>query len=255
MQFYETWVQEHTGFGWRVCESQFNSSTRQLVDSGEEHDLLESMIDQVKPKPRYGEEFEGLHYLLASSFRYPPLRHGSRFGRYHEPSLWYGSETVTCALAEIAYYRFVFFSAQKHPITTVSTTHTAYRTRLSSKRYCDLTSPPMVTYLKSNNIAVSSKSDYADSQHVGTLLRHNNIDLFRYPSARDPGHGANFGAFSPQAFAKKSPERKMQSWHCVTSSKHVEFSRHDIFVRGSVDGVRFKRTDFEVNGTLPWPAS
>ena len=74
---------------WRVVEAQHQVSTRKLVDSADEQILLEELIERVKPADRTGGRW---HYLLATPFRYPPLRHGSRFGGRHEPGIWYGSE-------------------------------------------------------------------------------------------------------------------------------------------------------------------
>ena len=68
------------GDAWRVVESQQLIGMRKLVDSAAEHELLEELIDGAKPSPRREPEFDGVHYLLATSFRYPPLRYGSRFG-------------------------------------------------------------------------------------------------------------------------------------------------------------------------------
>src|SRR5690606_16644700 len=90
---------------WRVVESQHHVSTRKLVDSLDEQAALEQLIETAKPPDRHPGR---LHILLSTPFRYPPLRHGSRFGGRHEPSLWYGSELPRTAFAELAYYRLVF---------------------------------------------------------------------------------------------------------------------------------------------------
>ena len=66
-----------SGRAWRVVESQHLFSTRKLVDSDAEQALLEELIEEVKPPTGVP---AGLHYLLFTPFRYPPLRHGSRFG-------------------------------------------------------------------------------------------------------------------------------------------------------------------------------
>src|SRR5215207_11623139 len=73
---------------WRVVEAQHQVSTRKLVDSAEEQALLEEMIDSVKPPDVTNGR---MHYLLFTPFRYPPLPHGSRFGRRTERGIWYGS--------------------------------------------------------------------------------------------------------------------------------------------------------------------
>lgn len=67
----------------RVVENQEQIATTALVDDLQEQALLEEMLDDAKPRRRPGTE--GLHYLLATPFRYPPLRHGSRFGQRSEP--------------------------------------------------------------------------------------------------------------------------------------------------------------------------
>ena len=90
---------------WRVVEAQHQVSTRKLVDSADEQILLEELIDRAKPPYTTPAR---LHYLLATPFRYPPLRHGSRFGRRHERGIWYGSSTRRAAFAEISYYRLLF---------------------------------------------------------------------------------------------------------------------------------------------------
>ena len=67
-----------SGTLWRMVESQEEIATNALVDTLEEQAALEYLLDATKPR-RSG--LDDLHYLLATPFRYPPLRHGSRFGR------------------------------------------------------------------------------------------------------------------------------------------------------------------------------
>src|SRR3546814_9169694 len=82
-------------------------------DTLEEQALLESLIDAAKPP--YPEDDAGYHYLLKTPFRYPPLPWGSRFGRTHEPGIFYGGGSVGTTLAESAYYRFVFWHSMDAP--------------------------------------------------------------------------------------------------------------------------------------------
>ena len=86
-----------------MVESQHLFSTRKLVDSEAEHRVLEELIEGHKPK---GER--GLHFLLATPFRYPPLPHGSRFGTRGQHGIWYGAVEQRTAFAESAYYRLLF---------------------------------------------------------------------------------------------------------------------------------------------------
>ena len=93
----------------RAVEAQHRISTRKLTDSDAEQVLLEDLLESSKPALAGDlEGLEGLHYLLFTPFRYPPLRHGSRFGVKTEGGIWYGSQTLPTCFAEVAYYRLVF---------------------------------------------------------------------------------------------------------------------------------------------------
>ena len=97
-----------TAKAWRVVEAQHVVSTRKLVDSHDEQELLEELIEPSKPRLPDMQGFHGLHYLLSTPFRYPPLPHGSRFATRTERAVWYGSSRVRTAFAETAYYRLLF---------------------------------------------------------------------------------------------------------------------------------------------------
>src|SRR5437868_14148689 len=123
---------------WRVVEAQHQVSTRKLVDSAEEQVLLEELIERVKPPELTGGR---LHYLLFTPFRYPPLRHGSRFGARHERGVWYASENRRTAFAEVAYYRLLFLEGTRAELGTVATQLTAFTVRMRSPRGVDLVAP------------------------------------------------------------------------------------------------------------------
>ena len=91
----------------RVAESQQKVATNTLVDTLAEQKMLEEMLDRVKP--RIPKDCESFDYLIYTPFRYPPLKHGSRFGKKIHPSIFYGSYNVETAFAELAYYRFVYY--------------------------------------------------------------------------------------------------------------------------------------------------
>src|SRR3954468_13479640 len=121
---------------WRVVEAQHQLSTRKLVDSAEEQMLLEDLIDQAKPPSAAPRK---MHYLLSTPFRYPPLRHGSRFGTRFERGIWYGSETLRTAFAEVAYYRLLFLEGTSAELGTITTQHTAFQVAARTPRGIDLT--------------------------------------------------------------------------------------------------------------------
>ena len=231
---------------WRAVEAQHVVTTRKLVDSSEEQEILEKLIEGHKPPPPVGDEFTGLHYLLSTPFRYPPLPHGSRFGTRAERSIWYGAEERRSAFAEVAYYRLLFLAgtaAALEPIVApLSVFHVAIRTR----RGTDLTVRPFAA--QRNRIA--SPTAYTASQRLGREMREAGVEAFRYPSARDVRSGVNVGVFSPGAFGARRPGG-LQTWYCVASQASVDFSRADLFKH---ERFSFPRSDFLVNGVLPRPA-
>jgi len=119
-------------------ESQEAVATSQIVDSFAEQDVLEAMLDAAKPQYRKGTE--GLHYLLKTAFRYPPLEYGSRFGTQLMPSYFYASEEFQTALCETAYYRFLFLehmqSAYEAPIRSE---YSLFRVTVGTENCLDLT--------------------------------------------------------------------------------------------------------------------
>lgn len=233
------------GTPWRVVESQQRISTRQLVDSDREHEILEDLIEQSKPSI----EEEGLAFLLFSPFRYPPLEHGSRFGRPSEPSLWYGSEKLETAFAEAAYYRLLFFAGSAADLLPNHVSMSAFQAAVRSEKGVDLTAAPFDQHLP----VLTSKTDYSATQQLGSEMRAAAVELFRYPSARDPGQAPNLALFSPSAFALKKPLGPPVTWTCtVTARRDVSWLRNE---GGGMERYEFPLATFLVDGALPAPAT
>ena len=94
---------------WRLVEAQHRVSTLKLVDSLAEQALLEELLETTKPP--VPPECRHLHYLLATPFRYGAYPKGSRFRRAGlTPGVYYASEAPETAVAEIAFYRLLFFA-------------------------------------------------------------------------------------------------------------------------------------------------
>src|SRR3982750_3687417 len=74
--------------------------------------------------------FEGVHYLLYTPFRHPPLRNGSRFGTRRERGILYASRELSSAFAEVAYYRLVFLEGTAAPLAPVLVDLTAFSFRI-----------------------------------------------------------------------------------------------------------------------------
>ncbi|MEN8175315.1 MAG: RES family NAD+ phosphorylase [Pseudomonadota bacterium] len=228
----------------RMVESQEQVATRSLVDGLTEQALLENLLETSKPPLRPGTE--KLHYLLAAPFRYPPLRHGSRFGSRFEPGIFYGSHRFETLAAETAYYRFVFWRGMTTPPPSgrISTEHTAFSVNYATEHGLRLQDPPFARHKKS----LASPSDYAATQATGAAMRAKDIAAFEYLSARDPKQGLNVGLFTPAALKSRKPLRQ-QNWLCETNAESVQFRRpHDKLVR------TYGRELFLVAGSFPEPA-
>lgn len=228
---------------WRVVEAQHQVSTRKLVDSTDEQEVLEELIERVKPPELTGGR---LHYLLFTPFRYPPLRHGSRFGGRHERGIWYASENRGTAFAEVAYYRLLFLEGTRAELGALTAQLTAFTVKIRSARGADLVAPPFDVH----RTAIASPVSYASSQALGAAMRKAGVELFRYPSARDPSGGVNVGAFTAHVFGKANPQG-FETWHSTAVKERVELTKGDYFKRESFS---FPREQFLVDGLLPAPA-
>ena len=231
---------------WRAVESQHQLSTRKLVDTAAEQELLEELIDGAKPPAPTALAGSTLHYLLTTPFRYPPLRHGSRFGTRSERGIWYGSESRTTAFAEVAYYRFVFLEGSAADLGDVVTDLTLFRVPARTRHGVDLSRRPFDAHART----IASPVTYTQTQALGAAMRGAGVELVRYPSARDPGGGTNVAAFGPQVVGRAKP-RDFEHWHCIASRARVELAKRDYFGR---ETLAFERGQFEVNGALPAPA-
>jgi hypothetical protein len=230
---------------WRVVESQVVTSTRKLVGSDDEQELLERLIDGVKrPVPRDA-EFRRLHFLLYTPFRHAPLPRGSRFGLRTERGIWYGSLTLQAAFAEVAYYRLVFLEGTAAELDSIVVELSAFRAAIATRRGVDLTERPFSAY----EARISSKTSYAASQLLGREMRADGVEAFLWVSARDPARGRNVGLFVP-AFTRRNPTTP-NAWACTATRRRVELVKKDVFRR---ERFAFERSQFEVGGTLPAPA-
>lgn len=228
-------------FPWRAVEAQHLVSTRKLVDTLEEQELLEELIDGAKPPVPPGKP---LHYLLSTPFRYPPLEHGSRFGRSTERGVWYGAEGIRTVFAEVAYYRLLFLEGTHADLGTVVTPLTLFRVRVQSETGIDLTVAPFDAYRD----RIASPLSWRDSQALGRAMREASVEVFRYPAARDREGGVGVGVITPSAFGGARP-RDEQTWTCTATRARVEFVRPH-----TRTSFVFLRAAFEIDGDLPLPA-
>ena len=238
-----------TGIVCRATYPSASASTRALVDTDEEQDRLDGMIDRAAAERRAlppGPQYATLHPLLYEPFRFPPLRTGTRFGTSQEQNLWYGAEEPRTALAELAYYRLVFLWGSdgirefETPDKTIFMVFQAY---VNSSAAIDLSAPAFRAHIKK----ICSPLTYKHSQPLGTAMRADDIHVVRYPSARDPAKGMKVGLFTPEAFGAPLPLEQEMWWCTVTPAADIELRNEE------VAPLSFPRGTFLVKGALPTP--
>lgn len=217
----------------RVCESQEDVATMNIVDSLADQSVLENMIEASKPGSLVG------HYLVSTPFRYPPLQHGSRFGGTFEPSLFYGSESLEGCFTETAFYRFLFFSAYAST-HEVNNSYTSFSLKVVSESSVDLTQGPFQAFAKD----LLSPSNYGVTQELGSEIRSAGVKLIRYQSARSIKPNVNIALFDRSPVI--SEPSLMRQWFCCTRKDSVEF-----FAQDRNGSFSFALSDFLVSGVLP----
>ena len=170
----------YTASVWRMVEAQETAATLNIVDTMEEQVLLEELLEGVKPP--YREGTQGMHYLFKTAFRYPPLKYGSRFGTRLMPSYFYASEKPITALAETAYYRFVFLQDMQTPYEKeIDSSHTMFSVRIAADKCLDLAS----NFFTSQKQQLVDPVDYRYCQSIGDwAVNQRGVQVIRAESAR-----------------------------------------------------------------------
>lgn len=202
------------GRGWRVVEAQHKVSTAKLTDTGAEQRVLEDLIEETKPN--IPPECKHLNFLLSTPFRYgAPYPHGSRFRKAGRTlGVFYSSENVDTAIAELCFGRLLFFAdspATKWP--TDAGEFTAFTVEYATANAIDLTLAPF-----DNRAALwMHLTRYDECQELAEIARQNGINLIRYASVRDPQHKLNLAILNCQVFAKTEPVER-QTWRILFGS-------------------------------------
>ena len=193
---------------WRVVETQFRAATMRITDTLEEQAILEDVLEESKPA--LPPDCAGLHYLLATPFRYAPYPHGSRFRRAGQPEgAFYAAEALATAMAETAFNRLLFLAeSPEMRVPQQPVEHTAFCILCRTKRLVDLTRAP----LDADRMRWTHVTDYAACQDLADAARGTGIEAIRYESVRDPGHRANLAVLAPACFTTRDPA-EFRTWH------------------------------------------
>lgn len=200
--------------GYRVVENQEYIATRALVDTNDEHDLLESMLEQSKPP--MPADCSADDYLLCTPFRYPPLRDGTRFGKVTERSPFYGSEGLKSALAEKAHRIAQFDQHTSATLPNRNLNFTSFKFAAKASSCLDLLKPPFDTH----KAQIHDPNSYVVSQALGTEMRGCGVQACVFESTRCPP-ARNIAIFDPSIFTGKSFEH--QQWSCLIGQMEITF--------------------------------
>jgi len=200
------------GAGWRAVEAQHRNATLALVQgdiAGQA--ALEDIIEGVKPV--LPPAAQGLHFLLATPFRYlprPPA--GSRFRGRFDPAVFYGAEDIETACAEAGYWRLRFWlDSEALAAKATSMQMTLFEFHGAARALIDLTQAPF----KAKRKAWIRPDDYAATQALALRARAEGIEAIRSESARNGPQGRCLAILTPQVFkAARRPYRdKQQTWN------------------------------------------
>lgn len=203
---------------WRIVEAQHVASTMKVVDDAAEQDVLETLLESSKP--HQPSSVSRLDYLLTTPFRYDPLRGGSRFRGNTDPGVFYGSESVRTACAELGYWRWKFLKDVVDLERLDPVAHTAFRVKLATEAV-DLSQPPFAIDLS----VWRHPTDYSATQAFARVAREAGIGAILYPSVRDPEPSWCVAVLGPAAFAAPKPDPAMQTWWLAVQQDAVVWRR------------------------------
>jgi hypothetical protein len=178
--------------------------------------LLENILEEAKPP--LSADLAGLHWLLATPFRYRPPAQGSRFRRPDDPGVFYGAEDRRTACAEAGYWRLRFWlDSEGLKARPASLELTLFEFHGASPVALDLTRPP----LAADRGLWTDPADYRATQALAAEARAAGLGLLRYESVRDPA-GFCLAVLTPAVF-RSVPEpwrRVQQTWHLWLKPPH-----------------------------------
>jgi hypothetical protein len=197
-----------------MVESQHIASSMKLVDTLEEQDLLEMLLESSKPMQP--DQTKGLHYLLATPFRYHPKRGGSRFRAMHDPGVFYAAETIRTVGAELGYWRWKFLQDAQYLVRLEPVAHTAFRIDIDAT-IVDLQREPFY----SNAQVWQHPTDYSQTQQFARTAREADVMGIMYSSVRDVKPAWCLALLTPKGFAKSKPYGADQTWYLAVSQQAV----------------------------------
>ena len=234
-----------TGTVLRLVQQQGLHTLGPLVDDLEQLARLETLVEASKPPWPTATLGPPSHPLLATPFRYPPLRHGSRFGGRESRGIFYGSRSRTGSLLEGAFSSFLFWDGmQEPPPTAIRRRQTLFSVVIHTNRGLKLQTLPK----DAAQPTLRDPRHYGPTQRLGQWMREAGLEAFEYGSARSSEPLVQVGVLTPAALAS-TPFDQVEIT-CEIKGDHASFLSHD-------DGTvhHFPRELFLLEGELPQAAA
>ena len=188
-----------------------------LVDSLDEQQVLERILDDAKPPvPAAARK---LHWLLFTPFRYPPPPGGSRFRGPNDPGVFYGADEIRTACAELGYWRWRHLRESPALAAMPVKPQTVFRAEVATGAV-DLRRPPFDAARRQ----WTDRDDYAACQALARAAREGDVGAIRYESVRDPRHAGCGAVLAAQAFARANP-LEQQTWMLSVTRERVVWQR------------------------------
>lgn len=151
--------------------------------------------------------------------------------------MFYASEKIRTALAELAYWRLKFFrdAPPEAALPRQEERLTVFSTRYATKRQSDLTQAP----LSKDRKRWTKRADYGDTQALAERARQAGIEAIRYESVRDARRQHRM--LTAKAFTGKKPQTQ-QTWFLYLAPAEVNFTR--AHAQGEADRWVFPASQF-----------
>lgn len=212
----------------RLVQQQGIDSLAPLVDDLSQLARLEALVETSKPQ-------------LPAPFRYPPLRHGSRFGSRQNRGMFYGSRSRGGSLVEGAYYALLFWDGLiDPPPAPIRRRQTLFSVLLNAARGLQL----QAIADEGAQARLRDPVHYGPTQQLGEWMRDQGFEAFEYLSARSQDSLVQVGVLTPAVF-HSTPFDQVEITTELTGD-HVCFLCHD-----DDQLHHYPRELFLIDGQLP----
>ncbi|WP_322626739.1 RES family NAD+ phosphorylase [Paracoccus beibuensis] len=182
-------------------------STMKLVDTTDEQELLEDILESSKPPVPVAARGHG--FLLSTPFRYRS-RHDSRFRTAASSfGVFYAAEDSRTAVHEMIFYRLLFFAeSPETKFPSDAKQYSLFSVSIACERSLDLTQHP----LSADHDRWVDRANYSACQAVANLGQGEGLQLIRYQSVREPsGTGRNLALMDPSCFV--GTPQQVETWN------------------------------------------